>query len=87
MLFPAKRYTREVATLAKVTAKYQITIPIKVRKELSIVPGSEVDIAKEGQRYVLIVDPIAAIRKKWRGRFKDGSTTMEYLEEVRGSVN
>jgi AbrB family looped-hinge helix DNA binding protein len=76
----------EVATVAKVTAKYQITIPIRVRKELCIVPGSEVDISKEGERYILVVDPVEAIRKKWRGRFRDKSTTMEYLEEVRGSV-
>ena len=86
MLFFMNRYTMEVVTVAKVTAKYQITIPIRVRKELGIVPGSEVDISKKGERYILVVDPIEAIRKKWRGRFKDSSTTMEYLEEIRGSV-
>ena len=72
--------------MAKVTAKYQITIPIRVRNELGIVPGSEVDISKEGERYILVVDPIATIKKKWRGKFRDRSTTMEYLEEIRGSV-
>ena len=41
--------------LSKVTAKYQITIPIKVRKELGIVPGTEVDIARKGEKYFLIV--------------------------------
>jgi AbrB family looped-hinge helix DNA binding protein len=35
--------------MAKVTAKYQITIPPKVREKLGIVPGAEVDIAKEGE--------------------------------------
>jgi len=73
--------------LSKVNAKYQVTIPIKVRKELGIVPGTEVEIEKEGQKYVLLVDPIEAIKRKWRGRFKGGPTTMEYLDEVRGSVN
>ena len=77
----------EVAELSKVTAKYQITIPIKIRKELGIVPGTEVDIKKEGQKYVLIVDPVAKVREKWCGKFKDGSTTMEYMDEVRGKVN
>ncbi len=72
--------------MSKVTAKYQVTIPVKVRKELGIVPGSEVDIAKLGQKYVLIVDPIGAIKNKWRGKFKDGSTTKEYMDEVRGEV-
>ena len=73
--------------LSKVTAKYQVTIPVKVRKELGIVPGTEVDIKKEGQKYVLVVDPIAKVREKWCGRYKDGPTTMEYLDEVRGKVD
>lgn len=73
--------------MSKVTAKYQVTIPAKVRKELGIVPGIEVDIAKEGRKDVLVVDPIDTIRKKWRGRFKGGATTMQYLDEVRGKIN
>ncbi len=73
--------------MSKVTAKYQVTIPIKVRKELNIVPGTEVDIKKKGQHYVFVVDPIKAIREKWCGRFKGKTTTMEYLDEVRGRVN
>jgi len=73
--------------LSKVTAKYQVTIPVKVRKELCIVPGSEVDITKEGQKYVLVVDPIETLRKKWRGRFKGRPTTMEYMDEVRGEID
>lgn len=73
--------------MSKVNAKYQVTIPVKVRKELGIVPGTEVEIEKEGQKYVLLVDPIEGIKRKWRGRFKGGPTTMEYLDEVRGSVN
>jgi AbrB family looped-hinge helix DNA binding protein len=72
--------------MAKVTAKYQITIPPKVRKALGIVPGAEVDITREGNKYVLVADPIAAIKKKWRGKRKDGGTTMEYLDNVRGRV-
>ena len=73
--------------MSKVTAKYQITIPKEVRRELGIIPGSEVDIAKKGQRYVLVVDPIKAISQKWRGRFKDGIQTMTYLDEIRGKVD
>jgi len=33
--------------MSKVTAKYQFTIPLRVRKELGIVPGTEVDIKKK----------------------------------------
>ena len=73
--------------MSKVTAKYQITIPINVRKELGIIPGTEVDIAKKGQKYIFIVDPIEMLRKKWRGKFKGRPTTMEYMDEVRGKVN
>ena len=45
------------------------------------------DIAKEGQIYVLVVDPIETIKRKWRGRFRGGLTTMGYMDEVRGKVN
>jgi AbrB family looped-hinge helix DNA binding protein len=73
--------------MSKVTAKYQITIPVKIRKELGIVPGGEVDITKEGDKYTLVVNPINEIKKKWRGRFKNGTTTDDYMDEVRGKVN
>ena len=73
--------------MSKVTTKYQVTIPVKVRKELGILPGTEIDITKEGKKYVLVVDPIKTVKKKWRGRFKNRQTTMEYMDEVRGKVN
>ena len=72
--------------MAKVTAKYQITIPPEVRRRLGIVPGAEVDIARQGDKYVLVVDPVETIKKKWRGRFRGRGTTMEYLDKVRGPV-
>jgi len=46
-----------------------------------------VDIKKEGERYVLVVDPIAGVKKKWRGRFKGGQATMEYIEQIRGPIS
>ena len=73
--------------MSKVTAKYQITIPVKVRKELGIVPGTEVDIAKQGRNYVLVTDPVRAVRNKWRGKFKDGEKTLDYMNEIRGPVD
>jgi AbrB family looped-hinge helix DNA binding protein len=76
-----------VVKLSKVTAKYQFTIPVNIRKELGILPGTEVDIAKEGRKYVLVVDPIERIKKKWRGKYRGGLRTMEYMDEVRGRVN
>jgi AbrB family looped-hinge helix DNA binding protein len=73
-------------TLAKVTAKFQITIPPEVRTELGIVPGCEVDIRKEGERYVLVVDPIAELKKKWQGKLKGNQTSDEYMNRIRGKV-
>jgi AbrB family looped-hinge helix DNA binding protein len=73
--------------MSRVTAKYQITVPARIRKELRLVPGTEVDIVKEGNKYVLKVNPVNGIKKKWRGKFKNGTTTMQYLDEVRGPLN
>ena len=73
--------------MAKVTAKYQITIPKSVRRELSIIPGNEVDIRKEGDKYVLVVDPIADLKNNWRGKFKNKQSSDEYMDEVRGEVS
>ena len=73
--------------MSKVTAKYQVTIPVKIRKEMGIVPGTEVDIKKEGHKYVLVVNTIEAIKKRWRGRFKGGTETMDYINEIRGEIN
>ena len=73
--------------MSKVTAKYQITLPLEIRRKLGIVPGTEVDIIKEGKRYLLIVNPAEGLRKKWRGRYKNGEAGKEYIEKVRGPVN
>jgi AbrB family looped-hinge helix DNA binding protein len=73
--------------MSKVTAKYQVTLPPEVRKELGIVPGTNVDIVKKETKYILVVDPIKELKKKWRGKLRDDSTTMAYLEEVRGPVS
>jgi antitoxin PrlF len=73
--------------MSKVTDKYQITLPKGVRRELGIVPGTDVDIVKEGKRFLLVVNPADGIKKKWRGRFKDGSTTADYLDQVRGPIH
>jgi AbrB family looped-hinge helix DNA binding protein len=73
--------------MSKVTAKYQVTIPVEVRKEMGIFPGVEVAITKTGGKYALIVNPIESAKSRWRGRFKGGQKTMEYMDEVRGKIN
>jgi AbrB family looped-hinge helix DNA binding protein len=72
--------------MSKVTVKYQITIPPEVRKGLGIVPGMEVDIAKRGNKFELIVNPVKELKKKWRGKFKGGRSTDQYLEEIRSRI-
>ena len=78
---------RKMIRMSKVTAKYQITIPRKVREELGIIPGAEVNIAKKGKMFVLEVDPIQAVHEKWRGRFKGGVSTNKYMDQIRGEAN
>jgi AbrB family looped-hinge helix DNA binding protein len=72
--------------MSKVTAKYQITIPPEIRKGLRIIPGMEVDIAKKGDKFELIVNPVGELKKRWRGKFKSQQTTDQYLEEIRGRI-
>ncbi|CAB1074308.1 hypothetical protein D1AOALGA4SA_2127 [Olavius algarvensis Delta 1 endosymbiont] len=62
--------------MSKVTAKFQITIPPHVRTQLGIVPGSDVDIRKEGDRYVLLVDPVAELKKNGGVNLKPGNLPM-----------
>jgi len=78
---------REVVMASRVTAKYQITIPPEVRSELGIVPGTEVEISKKGDSFILVVNPIDELKRQWRGRFKAGQTTDEYMDEVRGKID
>ncbi len=73
--------------MTKVTAKYQITIPPAVRKELGIIPGSQVDITRKGNDFVIVVNPIEHLKKNWRGKFKGTETTDEYMNEIRGNAN
>ncbi|RJP47245.1 MAG: AbrB/MazE/SpoVT family DNA-binding domain-containing protein [Desulfobacteraceae bacterium] len=70
--------------MAKVTAKYQITIPPEVRGSLNIQPGMDIGIVKKGNDFVIVVDPINALKNVWRGRFKDRRTTDDYMDMVRG---
>ena len=73
--------------MSRVTAKYQITLPREVRRKLKITPGTEVDISRKGDKYILVLNPINELKKKWRGRFKNSKTTDEYMNEIRGKVS
>jgi AbrB family looped-hinge helix DNA binding protein len=73
--------------MSKVTSKYQITIPISVRKALGIIPGSEVDVVSKGKDFVLKVNHIEDLKRVWRGRFKDEKTSNEYMAHIRGEID
>lgn len=72
--------------MSKVTSKYQITIPISVRKAIGITPGSEVDIVPKGDDFVLKVNPIEDLKRLWIGRFKSKEDSDEYMAKIRGEI-
>ena len=72
--------------MSKVTSKYQITIPSEIRRALQIMPGMQIDIIKEDDKYILAFDLINEIKKKWQGKFKDVISTDKYMDEIRGKV-
>ena len=39
------------------------------------------------ERFLLVVNPADGIKKKWRGRFMGGSSTADYLDQVRGPIH
>lgn len=73
--------------MSKVTNKYQITIPISVRKTLGIIPGCEVDIVPKGEDFVLKVELIEDLKRVWRGKYKDKKTSDEYMADIRGEID
>ncbi len=72
--------------MSKVTRKYQITIPINVRKTLGIIPGSEVDIVSKGSDFVLKANPVEDLKRVWKGRFKNKKSSDEYMVKIRGEI-
>jgi AbrB family looped-hinge helix DNA binding protein len=52
----------------KVSSKYQVVIPEKVRQSLGLRPGTEVDvIAKGGIAYIVPVKPLSALSENLKG--------------------
>lgn len=75
--------------LMRVTTKGQVTIPVQVRQQMGIAPGSEVEIvAKEGHAEIRLVSGpqvgIRAVLDRMRGAAGPGMTTDEVMELTRG---
>ena len=73
----------------RVTSKGQVTIPVAVREEIGIEPGSEVEIVARGDRAeIRPVPPNEAPITEWirrlRGSAPPGMTTDELMALTRG---
>jgi AbrB family looped-hinge helix DNA binding protein len=70
--------------MSKVTAKYQVTIPPRIRAALNIMPGIEVNFKEEKGRFFLVKNPGINPIEKWRGTLKTKRSTDEIMTELRG---
>ena len=69
----------------KVTAKGQVTIPMKIRKILNIHPGTEVDFVVEGKTARIVPNLHGQqIVERLRGRGSVRMTTDEIMALTRG---
>lgn len=77
----------------RVTSKGQVTIPIEVRRELGIEPGSEVNFVKDGKTIRLVASNVKKFDTEAFRRTLDrlkgsidlgGMTTDEYMLWLRG---
>lgn len=73
--------TVEVGPLGRVGPKGQVVIPQRLRRELGIEPGTEVEFWRDGDH--VAVRPVAA-RTPLRGRFK-GSRLLDDLMRERAA--
>ncbi len=72
--------------MSKVTNKYQITIPVSVRKTLGIIPGSKIDIVSKGDNFVIKLNHIENLKRTWRGRHKGKKGSDEFMTGIRGKI-
>ncbi len=72
--------------MSKVPNKYQITIPVSVRKALGIIPGSEIDIVSKGDDFVLKLNHIEELKQTWRGKHKGKKSSDEFMTGIRGNI-
>ncbi len=72
-------------TLAKVTSKGQVTIPLEIRQKLGLEAGSRIDfILTEGGR--VIVEPVHSSLKSLEGVFHDARRKPVSLAEMQDAI-
>jgi AbrB family looped-hinge helix DNA binding protein len=71
---------------AKVTSKGQITIPRRVREQLGLYPGDQVEFVEDEKGFRLAKRVIDSPFKKYRGYLKHlaGKNPDELVAEMRG---
>jgi AbrB family looped-hinge helix DNA binding protein len=78
---------------ARITSKFQITIPAEVRREFGLRVGEQLEFVKDERGYVQLKRHFdESPFKKWVGAFKHldpdapWKTTDEFIEAIRGPV-
>ncbi len=72
--------------VAKVTSKGQVTLPKKVREDMGISPGEEVEFQREEDGYLLKKKAKRSPFDKFVGYLKEkkGKSPDEIIKEIRG---
>lgn len=71
----------------KITSKGQVTIPLPIRNEFGLKPGTDVEFVAEGEKVVLKrceEDPVEAWLKEATGVAKGKTTTAKIMKLTRG---
>jgi antitoxin PrlF len=68
-----------------ITSKGQITIPKKVRDELGLLPGTQVEFEKKGNSFVLRKKSNPQHWLKWAGKVNiENDEVDDFMDQLRG---
>lgn len=70
--------------MSRVTSKGQVTIPKKIRDELGIRPGDEIEFVQTDEGYQIRKEPEENPFEKWRGASETNKSVEERMAELRG---
>ena len=72
-------------TLAKVTSKGQVTIPLEIRQKLGLEAGSRIDFILTGEGRV-VVEPVRSSVKSLEGVFHDARREPVSLADMQDAI-
>lgn len=73
--------------MSRMTTKGQVTVPKRVREDLGLKPGDEVEFVRTDGKYALQKKLYKSPFDEWHGYLKDrlgGKRTDEIIREMRG---